>query len=51
MTWIFGLDHNFDTDSMNSRDVFYQGDCDEGCSELAELMGWEQDLNDLIKRE
>jgi hypothetical protein len=28
--------------------VFFQGDCDDGCLNLAKLLGWEEDLDDLI---
>jgi len=33
-----GLDYE---DENNYRDVFWQGDCDTGCLELAKLLGWE----------
>jgi len=32
----------------NWRDVFHAGDCDAGCSALAELLGWKDDLQALI---
>ncbi|KAH3764925.1 NAD-dependent protein deacetylase sirtuin-2 [Pelomyxa schiedti] len=37
----------FDSPS-NYRDVFWQGDCDTGCRELARLIGWQSDLETLI---
>lgn len=33
----------------NVRDVFWQGECDAGVFRLARLLGWEQELNALIK--
>lgn len=32
----------------NWRDVFHEGDCDAGCTALAELLGWDKDLQALI---
>ena len=29
--------------------MFYKGDCDDGCLNLAKILGWEDDLNDLIR--
>ena len=34
----------------NSRDVFYQGDCDAGVEELCRLLGWSDDLHQLIRQ-
>ncbi|KAH3743084.1 NAD-dependent protein deacetylase sirtuin-2 [Pelomyxa schiedti] len=41
-----GLD--FDS-PRNYRDVFWQGDCDDGSQELARLLGWEGELDALIE--
>uniref|UniRef100_A0A0N5AXD7 Deacetylase sirtuin-type domain-containing protein n=1 Tax=Syphacia muris TaxID=451379 RepID=A0A0N5AXD7_9BILA len=35
----------------NYRDVFWKGTCDEGVRRLAELLGWDKELAELIKRE
>ncbi len=48
ITSILGLNPDFASKANEKRDVFYQGDCDQGCSELAQLMGWEEDLEKLI---
>jgi len=37
----------FDSPS-NTRDVFIQGDCDDGVKKLAALIGWQEDLNALM---
>jgi NAD-dependent deacetylase sirtuin 2 len=47
-TSLLGLDPNFDAANKN-LDVFYQGDCDQGCLELCKLLGWENELLELIK--
>lgn len=33
-----------------NRDVAYLGDCDEGIEKLANLLGWEKDLEKLYKK-
>jgi NAD-dependent deacetylase sirtuin 2 len=38
-------------DEKNHRDVAFQGDCDKGCAELAELLGFRKELFDLMTRE
>jgi NAD+-dependent protein deacetylase sirtuin 2 len=48
LTNILGLNPDFDTDGENLRDVWFEGDCDEGCLQLAKLIGWEDDLTVLI---
>lgn len=48
-TSLFGLNPDFGSQSNQHRDVFYQGDCDQGCLNLARLLGWEEDLLEMIK--
>lgn len=38
--WKYGL----------NRDVFFSGTCDEGVTKLAELLGWEKDLDRLFTK-
>ncbi|XP_062370463.1 NAD-dependent protein deacetylase sirtuin-2 [Cinclus cinclus] len=33
------------------RDVAWLGDCDSGCLALAELLGWKEELEELVQRE
>uniref|UniRef100_A0A914V455 Uncharacterized protein n=1 Tax=Plectus sambesii TaxID=2011161 RepID=A0A914V455_9BILA len=33
------------------RDAFWQGTCDDGCQKLADLLGWGDELRELVKRE
>jgi NAD-dependent deacetylase sirtuin 2 len=33
---------------LTTRDVMYIGDCDEGVKQLAEYLGWKNDLDALI---
>lgn len=40
-----------DDPKSNYRDACFQGNCDDGCLKLAELLGWEKDLKNLIKKE
>jgi len=35
----------------NNRDVFWGGSCDDGCHQLAELLGWGEELKSLIASE
>lgn len=38
---LLGLDGGMDFDNdKNHRDVFWQGNCDDGCKLLANLLGW-----------
>jgi len=46
----FGGGLEYDED-RNYRDVYWSGSCDDGCHKLAELLGWGDELNDMIKRE
>lgn len=48
LTSLLGLNPNFNKMSNAHRDVFYQGDCDEGCMELVYEMGWDHDLKEMI---
>eukprot|EP00056_Hartaetosiga_gracilis_P003666 m.65867 g.65867 ORF g.65867 m.65867 type:complete len:254 (-) comp11539_c5_seq2:417-1178(-) len=36
---------------IDDRDVFYEGNCDDGCVEFARLLGWEEDLQHLMEEE
>ncbi len=40
----------FDSDSPDSRDHFFHGDCDKGVRQLARLLGWEEELDALVKQ-
>ncbi|XP_032819827.2 NAD-dependent protein deacetylase sirtuin-2 [Petromyzon marinus] len=47
-----GLGSGFDFDSDDAyRDVAWLGTCDDGCLEFAELLGWKDELNALVKAE
>lgn len=47
---MLGLGRGMDFDSENNyRDVAYLGKCDDGCFELARLLGWKEELETLIK--
>ncbi len=48
LTSVLGLNPDFGSIANKNRDVFYQGDCDQGCLELAELIGWKEDLEKLM---
>lgn len=50
VTSLLGLNPNFGSMSNSHRDVFYKGDCDQGCLELATVLGWEQELLEMIER-
>ncbi|XP_045460989.1 NAD-dependent protein deacetylase sirtuin-2 isoform X2 [Harmonia axyridis] len=43
-----GLDFE---NTKTKRDVFWLGDCDDGCQLLAEKLGWAGELSDMIKKE
>ncbi|MFH4975430.1 hypothetical protein AB6A40_002139 [Gnathostoma spinigerum] len=43
-----GLDYG---SKSNYRDVFWKGNCDDGCRKLAELLGWENELEKLMREE
>ncbi|KAM4643480.1 NAD-dependent protein deacetylase sirtuin-2 isoform 2-T3 [Amazona ochrocephala] len=46
----FGCGMDFDSDKAY-RDVAWLGDCDKGCLELAELLGWKKELEELVRKE
>lgn len=43
-----GYTKGFNFGAGNYRDALYLGDCDAGVWELCRLLGWEQDLRDVI---
>ncbi|CAF3801231.1 unnamed protein product [Rotaria magnacalcarata] len=49
--WDFGSSSLLFGSSKNRRDVFHQSTCDEGVTELAKLLGWEDDFNKLLESE
>uniref|UniRef100_A0A8V5GHI6 NAD-dependent protein deacetylase sirtuin-2 n=2 Tax=Melopsittacus undulatus TaxID=13146 RepID=A0A8V5GHI6_MELUD len=46
----FGCGMDFDSDKAY-RDVAWLGECDKGCLELAELLGWKKELEELMRKE
>ena len=44
------LNPDFDSNSNKHRDVFFKGDCDEGCLNLVRLLEWEDELNELMSQ-
>ena len=38
---LLGMGGGLDFSDSGYRDVFYQGKCDDGCLELARMLGWE----------
>ncbi|PVD26760.1 hypothetical protein C0Q70_14438 [Pomacea canaliculata] len=50
MAMLFGGGFTFDAEN-NTRDVFKKAMCDEGCYELAQLLGWGDELQSLVKKE
>ena len=44
------LDPKFNA-KTDGRDVFYQADVDEGCSKIAELLGWKEELDKLVEND
>nr|XP_034185859.1 NAD-dependent protein deacetylase Sirt2 isoform X3 [Osmia lignaria] len=48
---LLGLRQGLIFDSRTGRDVAWLGDCDTGCQLLAEKLGWDEELKDLIKKE
>lgn len=39
----------FSNPETNSRDVFFEGDCDAGACKLAEILGWTADLEEVVQ--
>lgn len=39
---------SLDFSSSNYRDALYLGDCDEGVQELCRLLGWQEELQQLV---
>jgi len=35
---------------FNYRDVFFHGPCDQGVQELAKLLGWDKELEEMLKK-
>ncbi|XP_067875028.1 NAD-dependent protein deacetylase sirtuin-2 isoform X2 [Heterodontus francisci] len=49
---LLGLGNSLDFDSEKAyRDVAYVGSCDDGCLALADLLGWKEELEDIVKKE
>ncbi|XP_069763644.1 NAD-dependent protein deacetylase sirtuin-2 isoform X2 [Narcine bancroftii] len=48
MMGLLGLGSSLDFDS---RDVAFVGSCDDGCLALAELLGWKEELEEIVKKE
>ncbi len=48
LTSLLGLNPGFD--STQNLNVFYKGDCDDGCMELCKILGWDKDLINLIEK-
>ncbi|XP_078062961.1 NAD-dependent protein deacetylase sirtuin-2 [Mustelus asterias] len=49
---LLGLGTSLDFDSEKAyRDVAYVGSCDDGCLALADLLGWKDELEDIVKKE
>ncbi|XP_037740619.2 NAD-dependent protein deacetylase sirtuin-2 isoform X2 [Chelonia mydas] len=49
---LMGLSTGMDFDSEKAyRDVAWLGECDQGCTALAELLGWKNELEALVKKE
>ncbi|XP_055519583.1 NAD-dependent protein deacetylase sirtuin-2 isoform X2 [Leucoraja erinacea] len=52
MMALLGLGNSLDFDSEKAyRDVAYVGPCDDGCLALAELLGWKEELAEVVKKE
>ncbi|XP_077862093.1 NAD-dependent protein deacetylase sirtuin-2-like [Saccoglossus kowalevskii] len=49
---MLGFGRGMDFDSPNNyRDVAFEGTCDDGCVRLAELLGWKDELLNLVETE
>ncbi|CAF3168638.1 unnamed protein product [Rotaria socialis] len=49
--WDLGSSSLLFGSSKNRRDVFHKSTCDEGVTELAKLLDWEDDFNELLESE
>ncbi|CAF3711011.1 unnamed protein product [Rotaria sp. Silwood1] len=49
--WSFGSNSLLYNTNKNRRDVFHKSTCDDGVTELAKLLGWEDDFNKLLESE
>lgn len=49
LTNLLHLNPEFGSSSNTSRDVFLQGDCDKICLQLAEKLGWKDELTKLVE--
>lgn len=50
MMMLYGGGMKFD-DEDNYRDVFWEGNCDDGCRALCSLLGWLKELDDMVSAE
>uniref|UniRef100_A0A8C4RLN4 NAD-dependent protein deacetylase n=1 Tax=Erpetoichthys calabaricus TaxID=27687 RepID=A0A8C4RLN4_ERPCA len=48
LAWVVAMD--FDSEKAY-RDVAYLATCDDGCRKLAELLGWKEELEEMVKHE
>lgn len=48
---MFGLGTGLNFDKKNTKDVFWAGDCDDGCQLLADKLDFGDELKELIKNE
>ena len=44
-----GYRKGFDFGAGNTRDALFEGDCDSGVWELCQLLGWEEELRELVE--
>jgi len=47
---LFGIQSGFEFNKKGGADVFHKSTCDEGCQELARLLGWEEELLSLKEK-
>lgn len=52
MMRMLGFNSGMDfSEESGYRDVFQEGTCDDGCKELAEILGWKEELEEMVSRE
>ncbi|XP_051176303.1 NAD-dependent protein deacetylase sirtuin-2 isoform X1 [Leptopilina boulardi] len=51
LTRLLGLRQGLDFDSKSRRDIAWLGDCDKGCQEFADKLGWGEELKSLMEKE